>query len=102
MSKRYFLPDGRELHGVHDEALCAGRVCVIHNSTDHHMVERPLIWRYDRGIFERLCDHGVGHPDPDQHQYWSDSHQLYQAVHGCDLQDGVPCCAPPTTEEVLF
>lgn len=97
MSKRYFLPDGRELFGVHDEALCAGRVCVIHNSTDHHMVEWPLIWRYDRGIFERLCDHGVGHPDPDQFDYWAEEDMMSKAVHGCDF-----CCYEPETEEVLF
>jgi hypothetical protein len=94
VSKRYFLPDGRELHNVHDDSLCAGRVCIIHNPTEHHMVEWQLHWRDDRGIFERICEHGVGHPDFDQHEYWREANKLYEAIHGCDLQDGRPCCAP--------
>lgn len=97
MSKRYFLPNGRELHNVHDESFCAGRVCIVHNSTEHHMVEWQLHWRDDRGIFERICEHGIGHPDPDQFPYWRGTHQMYQAVHGCDF-----CCGQTYDEEVLF
>lgn len=84
MSKRYFLPDGRELVGVHDEALCEGRTCIIHSPTEHHMSEWPLIWRDDRGIFERACEHNVAHPDPDQEVYWVETGQEGQAIHGCD------------------
>ena len=97
MSKRYLLPDGRELHNVHDEGLCAGRVCIVHNPTEHHMVEWQLHWRDDRGIFERICEHGVGHPDPDQFEYWREANKLYEAIHGCDM-----CCYDHEIEEVLF
>ena len=97
MSKRYFLPDGRELVNVHDDSLCAGRTCVIHNPTEHHMVEWTLHWREDRGIFERICEHGVGHPDPDQHEYWREADKLYEAIHGGDM-----CCHDHEIEEVLF
>lgn len=73
-----------ELHNVHDPARCAGKVCVIHNPTDHHMRGWQAVWRSDRGIVERLCpDHGVGHPDPDQIPYWRATNQMWQTVHGC-------------------
>lgn len=71
--------------------------CVIHNRTAHHMQHWPLHWRGDRKIFERICTHGVGHPDPDQGPYWASADQDWQWVHGC-----CGCCRnpqPPFPEE---
>lgn len=85
-------PAGRTvtLRDVHDPALCQFRACVIHNPTEHHMREWPLHWRDDRGIFERICAHGVGHPDPDQLEFWQHLGLESVDVHGCDY-----CCVPP-------
>lgn len=58
--------------------------CVIHHRTGHHMAHWQLHWRGDRGIFERICPHGIGHPDPDQYPYWRATDQMWQTVHGCD------------------
>jgi hypothetical protein len=77
------------LHNIHPEDRCAGRPCVIHNRSDHHMRGWRLLWRDDRGIFERVCPHHVGHPDPDQLGYWRETGQTAQGVHGCD-----GCCRP--------
>jgi hypothetical protein len=66
---------------VHSEGLCEG-YCPIHNPSDHHMIDWPLHWRGDRGILERMCKCGVGHPDPDD--------LSTDTVHGC-----CGCCAPP-------
>ena len=71
------------LTGVHPRAACAGEPCVVHNPTDHPLRSWPLLWRGDRGIFERVCEHGVGHPDPDQFVYWDRTGQPWQRVHGC-------------------
>ena len=49
----------------HDETQCAGRHCCIHNPSSHHMRGWPMVWRGDKGVMERTCPHGVGHPDPD-------------------------------------
>lgn len=84
MTARYFLPSGLELKGVHPTTECAGRTCIIHSPTDHHMVDWPLTWRPDRAIFERTCEHGIGHPDPDQYDYWNLINQMVRSVHGCD------------------
>ena len=72
-------PDGW-LYNVHDLALCTGQHCTVHNRSDHTMRSFPQHWRGDRGIMERICPHGVGHPDPDSP--WDDD--SYQWVHGCD------------------
>lgn len=74
------------LHGIEK---CRGRTCIVHNRTGHHMRSWPLCWRNDRGIFERSCPHGIGHPDPDQFAYWKEIGAMAEAVHGCD-----GCCIP--------
>lgn len=43
-----------------------------------------LHWRADRGLFERMCSHGIGHPDPDQKDYWRVLGLEHEGVHGCD------------------
>ncbi len=69
------------LSNVHLPEKCAGSACVVHNPSNHHMRDWPLNWRDDRGMMERICPHGVGHPDPDS--------QRSDGVHGC-CNDG--CC----------
>lgn len=83
------LHDGR-LMVVHGRDQCAGEFCCIHNPSDHPLRHRPLNWRwappYDyRRIMERICEHGVGHPDPDDVKVRSSS---YEGIHGCD-----GCCS---------
>ena len=70
------LVGGQVLGNVHDPALCAGRPCCIHAPSNHSMSEFPQNFRWDRGIVERICPHGIGHPDPDD--------PTLDAVHGCD------------------
>lgn len=82
------------LAGVHDRAICRGRPCAIHNPSKTHMREWDLNWRDDRGLMERICKHGVGHPDPDhlwyvEHASGAKAAQV-ESVHGCD-----GCCVPP-------
>lgn len=80
------LHDGRLLktHGIAD---CDGDICTIHNQTQHHMVTWPMNWRRDREIMERMCPHGIGHPDPDDKRIRTG---LDIGVHGCDS-----CCTSP-------
>lgn len=87
-----FVGGSAILNNVHSEDKCRGRVCVVHSPTNHHMRSWKQLWRNDRGIFERICpEHGIGHPDPDQFEYWDETGQEYQAVHGC-----CGCCRPPS------
>lgn len=79
------LVGGQRLVGVHSQSKCAGRPCTIHNPSEHHMADWPQNWRSDRKLMERICEHGVGHPDPDD--------PSTDTVHGCDF-----CCTPTIRE----
>lgn len=84
-------PDGTALTGVHPAYQCQGRGCVVHHPSAHHMRDWPVVWRDDRGLLtaERVCGHGIGHPDPDD-LAWHVSHgNGWAASHGCD-----GCCVP--------
>lgn len=81
---------------VHNRDQCAGQTCCIHNPSLHHMRFCPTNWRQDRGLMERICIHGVGHPDPDDLAFktkFMDAKRLHaEEVHGC-CEAG--CCSPP-------
>lgn len=71
------------LLSVHEAGTCRGEHCTIHRLSDHPMRAFPQQWRGDRGLMERLCPHGVGHPDPDEYLL-TGSNGAELAVHGCD------------------
>jgi hypothetical protein len=75
---------------VHAQKDCRGPVCPIHNPTPHHMREWPMIWRGDRQSFERVCEHGISHPDPDDQEAKLFIQGFMDGVHGCD-----GCCEQP-------
>lgn len=74
---------------VHDEEKCSGS-CPIHKPSKHHMRGWALNWRQDTKIMERLCCHGIGHPDPDSVAFGELHGKTHLGVHGCD-----GCCSPP-------
>lgn len=72
---------------VHQPDQCEGHPCWVHRPSSHHMNTWPIFWRSDRTTAERLCEHEVGHPDPDDAAY----HQRLGrdvSAHHCD-----DCCA---------
>lgn len=75
------LYDGRWLH-THGVRKCAGQPCPLHNQSEHHMKTWPQNWRPDIRIMERICEHEIGHPDPDGFRK--------PDTHGCD-----GCCEDP-------
>lgn len=91
------LEDGDFLLKVHHGSKCKGRPCVIHNPTEHGMRKLPLHYRADRNIFERICSHGVGHPDPDQRDYFYE--QGFNSVEVCDHGDLIQDCRDGCVEE---
>lgn len=82
------------LRNVHARARCAGRHCVVHDPSPHHMADWPLVWDDGKRVFERSCEHGVGHPDPDDMAYRRIVGRGWLGIHGCD-----GCCAAPDTSQ---
>ncbi len=87
--------DGTLLMNVHPADRCVGRRCVIHNPSDHHMSDWPLHWVDPIRIFVRVCEHGVGHPDPDQAEYLSLTGRAQHMCDGC-------CQVAPSTKPKSF
>lgn len=88
----YYDGTGQKIENVHDSDSCLGDFCVIHNPSNHAMKDFPTHWRDDRKIMERMCPHGIGHPDPDQLDFIERTRGAeaarIESVHGCD-----GCCA---------
>lgn len=81
MTRSKVILVGGEVIIAHDIDVCnLSKPCCIHNPSDHHMRTWPQHWRDDRGIMERICKHGCGHPDPDD--------ITINRIHGCD-----GCCS---------
>jgi hypothetical protein len=79
--EEYTTGTGQQLEGVHQIDECWGEFCPIHNPSDHALVGHPTNWREDRRIMERICEHGVGHPDPDDQRVRAD---YTLGIHSCD------------------
>lgn len=84
---RIYVLEHRDSYIVtHRPDQCAGEVCCVHNKTNHSMRGFPQVFRYDRGIMERICTHGVGHPDPDQDAFFKKTYgddAWAEWIHGC-------------------
>lgn len=90
----YVTGTGQRILNVHAPEACAGGPCVIHAPSAHHMRDWPTHWRSDRGLMERICEHGTGHPDPDSLAFIRRSQGRSAAraegIHGC-----CGCCVDP-------
>lgn len=75
---------------THGPDACSGEYCVIHNPSDHPLKDAPIHFRTDWGyLAERVCPHGIGHPDPDSVAHFERIGVDGIGVHGCD-----GCCRP--------
>jgi len=77
-----------EILTTHPPHRCQGDACCIHNPSEHALNTRPLNWRADRQMMERICEHGIGHPDPDDiahaRRCGRPDFGIGYTVHGCD------------------
>lgn len=60
--------------------------CAIHNPSYHPLSDAKQYMRVDKGyLIERICDHGVGHPDPDSASFMAKNGWGKGIwIHGCD------------------
>ena len=76
MTEKHYLENTNETLITHNTDKCLGRFCTIHHRSNHGMRSFPQHYRWDRSLMERICTHGVGHPDPDD--------PSNDRAHGCD------------------
>lgn len=57
--------DGQTFAPNHSTVMCRGWDCVLHNPSDHAMRDWPTQYNLEYDTIERLCEHGIAHPDPD-------------------------------------
>lgn len=80
-------PDGSMVQ-THGAKHCKGTQCCLHNPSNHKMATWPIVLREDKNwLCERMCEHGVGHPDPDSVAWLkirlSEDAGSWMTVHGC-------------------
>ena len=97
-----FTDDSETEWKTHKLEKCAGDPCSIHNPSDHPMKDARIVLRTDSfkyGLVERICEHGIGHPDPDSVAFYASIGSHGMGIHGCDgcctgryeeLQNGNP------------
>lgn len=88
----WVLPDRTQIVGVHTTLDCLRMPsCALHRRSDHHLRHFPQVHQLIAnspesvvhswwGPMQRMCPHGIGHPDPDN---------SYHILHNIDC-DG--CC----------
>lgn len=84
MPETYVTSFNQKIVNVHDEGTCWGEYCTIHKWSNHPLVNFPQFWREDKGMMERICSHGIGHPDADELNLDVGD----RGVHACD-----GCCS---------
>lgn len=62
------LRDGRTML-VHPPTACERTPCCVHNPSAHPLSAAQLSWNAFTRSMERTCQHGRGHPDPDDLAY---------------------------------
>ena len=79
---------------VHAKKKCVSP-CPFHSPSDHALKDAPIHLRADKMMLvERMCEHGVGHDDPDSVAYFHSKGEMWAGTHGCD-----GCC---TTEPMTL
>lgn len=60
--------------------------CAIHNPSYHPLSDAKQYMRADKSwLIERICEHGIGHPDPDSASFIAKQEGNGSIwVHGCD------------------
>lgn len=73
---------------THELDTCIGRFCAIHRPMPGPWSTWPRYWRDGRGIMERICPCGIGHPVAEMYE-----HALATGEGGASLIHR--CCIHP-------
>jgi hypothetical protein len=76
---------------THGLGSCLGQWCCIHRPMPGPWSGWPRYWRDERGIMERICPCGVGHPVAEMYEYTVLQGDMYKLTHTCC---GIHPCTP--------
>lgn len=93
---RVIMPNGQVLVDIHSINLCASYACSIHHPSQHLMVGMLQVYDFDKKLMQRVCNHGVKHPDPDDRALHLRSKDGFDLSHTCCSKH---CCQPPVISE---
>lgn len=86
-----FVDDAEVKWRVHKSNTCGSAHCAIHNPSDHPLKNARIVLRHaspfsskPHGFVERVCEHGIGHSDPDSVAFYDSIGKTGHDVHGCD------------------
>lgn len=87
----YTTDSGQLMLDVHaNSPECQEHGCPIHNPSDRAVAIGTTHYNTERQRMDRVCEHGLAHPDPDS-QDWRERHfGDRDDEHDCD-----GCCAHP-------
>lgn len=76
----------------HGPEVCTGRPCPLHAPSRHPLRAAPIMMPVtpDDIVLERLCPHGIAHPDPDSVQLADILDPAGEGEHQIHPCDG--CC----------
>jgi len=95
--EQHLLESGQVIN-THEGSECFGQWCAIHHQMSGPWGQWPRYWRDDRGILERICPCGIGHPVAEMYD-WAIAHgQGYELVHGCC---GEHTCGPRVAKRAV-
>lgn len=90
-SQEKFTDDADVIWWVHKREVCEGTYCAIHNPSEHPLKDAPIVLRHaspfsfkPHGFVERMCEHGIGHSDPDSVAFYTRNGNKGHGMHGCD------------------
>ena len=93
------LLESGQMISTHTRDQCFGEWCAIHKPQPGPWETWPRLWRDDRGIMERICPCGVGHPVAEMYEWAIEYGRGYDLVHGCCSEHQ---CGPRTAKREVF
>lgn len=77
---------------IHNPTQCAGRPCVFHNPSDHALSKAKVSYNESLHRVERVCSHGIHHPDVDEVVKVYDGFGETEALKFAKHNDCDGCC----------
>lgn len=87
--EQHLLELGQVLQ-THGAGTCLGQWCSIHRPMPGPWATWPRYWRDDRGIMERICPCGVGHPVAEMYDRSLVMGEMWKLTHTCCIHPCTP------------